>query len=411
MLPDPIRLLAFTREWVNTAGGEQVAFYSAEEAPEGLEEEVAPTPKAKAKAKAAEKAKRPSAAHGRAHNSYEQDVAPDVQPVVSHAGGAAEAAEIGRAKCSCPTTEGFTDACLHAPPIFCKDDGLAPEDEACGAAITASEGQPVRPSRSPVGGRGATSSAWGRHFGASRPSAISGIDITGSTSPAGRRSSAGPSGHCIFNFFKRGGRSRKAAKGACTTDRGIFPPGDAECIPSDEAGQSAASQYCRSCGNRLFYDTILGTLRRIRKCKRAGDHPICTGFCGRCCNEGRHGRRPRAPLIGDGGHRASSSGPEQVGPGVPADASGRSSSSDLFLQHLNIPHHGPSQGFLSLVSSAVGHSGAGFCKGDGLHTVQETRDRKGPFSVATAGQSCSVRTSQPKEKIPKGEGCTKPEQS
>lgn len=67
MLPDPIRLLAFTREWVNTAGGEQVAFYSAEEAPEGLEEEVAPTPKAKAKAKAAEKAKRPSAAQVAEH--------------------------------------------------------------------------------------------------------------------------------------------------------------------------------------------------------------------------------------------------------------------------------------------------------------------------------------------------------
>ena len=67
MLPDPMRLLSFTREWVNTAGGEQVAFYSAEEAPEAMEGEAAQVPKSKAKAKVAEKAKRPSAAQVAEH--------------------------------------------------------------------------------------------------------------------------------------------------------------------------------------------------------------------------------------------------------------------------------------------------------------------------------------------------------
>ena len=57
-LPDPARLLTFTKEWVSMNAAEQIAFYSAEDAPAPS---GPPEPKQKAKAKATEKAKRPAA--------------------------------------------------------------------------------------------------------------------------------------------------------------------------------------------------------------------------------------------------------------------------------------------------------------------------------------------------------------
>ena len=345
---------------------------------------------------------------GGAHFGNEQNAASDVQPALRDAGGAAEVAAVGGAECRSSAAQSFADASVDATSVICKDDGIAAQDEAVGSGSPSTKGQPFGPGGISTGGRRSAASRRGRRSCASSSSTVIGPDFPGGSFPARGRPPVGPPGHCVFNFFRRGGRSRKAAEGACSADRGVLPSGHAECFSQDEASQSVASQPCRSCGNRLFHDTILGALRRLRKCKRVGGHSVCAGFCSRCSHEGRHGRRPRASFPGDGCHRASSSGPEQMGFGFPVDVAGRPTSADLLLQELCGSHNGPSQGFRSTVSATVGHSCAGFCKGDGLHPIPQTGDGKDPFSVSSTREALSARCAEPKEEVPKGQVLQQP---
>ena len=126
-LPDPARLLTFTKEWVSMNAAEQIAFYSAEDAPAPS---GPPEPKQKAKAKATEKAKRPAALAAEAYCETCQDDAYGGRPAWCNPGGTEKDAGVHvwpEHGCAAPS---YSDSGVHAVAELCKDDGVSAQDQA-----------------------------------------------------------------------------------------------------------------------------------------------------------------------------------------------------------------------------------------------------------------------------------------
>ena len=411
-LPDPYALVAKSKEWVVNLGGEMQGFYSAEE------EVASPKPavmKATPKKAGGEKAKRVSAPHhGRKYKVFGR-VGPRLGSSADSYPGGADKDEARFRSSGCEViTEAESSPCFNGFADAGQSYGTSSQNKEHELDVASSKEDHFSPqdrhrranSGADGGGRGG-----GSHGGESGRQCI-GFGSPGAEpcphhtrfSDAERRPLAGFSRKRFFNIFKGGPRQGEVASRVECEIRRIHAGYAAERSPSNEASQSFAGDSCPGCGERFFNGQLLGTLRRLRKLSRAGNHPVCPQLCDRCSSQRRPSGRSGTCSSSLRSPRTGLSGSRPLGSCIPSSVVGRPSITALDLQPQQLPGlHGQSEGIRPIMPTTLGDGIIGISERVGLHQQPTHRDhQEGP---AKAG---GVRGSSKEEEVSKRKGRRRP---
>ena len=226
-------------------------------------------------------------------------------------------------------------------------------------------------------------SCW-RSFGCCSSRAEQGFDEFGGPSFRRRSSHRCPQ-HVIRNFVSRSSRPRETSKGISRSVRRFLADGCAECLQEIEASFSFASVPCRSCRYGLFYAAVSEGVRRLWQHKGTWADSVCFGFCGGRRGETGDGRHSRTLGLTPGRVGTSLNGPESMGPSVPIDAVGGSSSGGILLPWCSClsSFDRTSPILCSSMSAAMDNHRTCLCEGNRLYSESSNRGGKEGSSTPT----------------------------
>ena len=398
VVPDLVMLQTMVTDWLGGTVSQRVAFYSAES------EEMIETPKSTAKAKVASKAKgggEKAAGHAgptpkRGSQSTPKAVAEQIKNISD--------------LLPCAPSKAQSDASDYACPGLCEIDGEPSKNKA--VAYESSSSSHKRCSGraedefglEPGGartGRGSGDSHSIRSSGDGGVGAVSSLNDPGSPSSS-RRSSARLPGYVIGQFFKRGGRQRKASERVGKPLWRIHAVGGAEHVQTAETGIPVPVDFGGDRELGCFHASVPREVRRIWKLQGHGNSAVRPVVHHGHGDQRRPGRSSGTCGSFGGGSGSIRPGPRSLGFRVPTPVVGRPTTCHVELQEPGFSSHREDKGILTTMPTTMGNDKFGIYKGNRLYPQQENRDGKEGWS--TSSPSNFRPGSQEKAEVAKRKG-------